>query len=232
MKHIAPAMSAASLTGKPAAKIGRSCYDASKRKNSSRCWPSATSARRCSLDSKCQNIALPWIVLAPWAWRPCDKGMPLACCPLLAPQSPISRPDNSATVFYRRSNTSGPMILGQPKRPPGCFQSCHISQRTDRCLSVCSQTFARRTGTRHSISSVPRTIRLPCSSTDAAECTLPAVGGIVVRDLESGQLMEYDTASTTYRQAFREQIASGTRWARTDLAPHLRHAVRRGDQRD
>ena len=44
--------------------------------------------------------------------------------------------------------------------------------------------------------------------TDAAECTLPAVGGIVVRDLESGQLMEYDTASTTYRRAFREQIAA------------------------
>jgi uncharacterized protein (DUF58 family) len=43
--------------------------------------------------------------------------------------------------------------------------------------------------------------------TDAAEGTLPAVGGIVVRDLESGQLMEYDTASTIYRQAFRKRMA-------------------------
>ena len=42
---------------------------------------------------------------------------------------------------------------------------------------------------------------------DEAECTLPAVGGLMVRDLESGQLMECDTASTTYRQAFREQMA-------------------------
>jgi uncharacterized protein (DUF58 family) len=41
---------------------------------------------------------------------------------------------------------------------------------------------------------------------DEAEYTLPAVGGLVVRDLESGQLMECDTASTTYRQAFREQM--------------------------
>jgi uncharacterized protein (DUF58 family) len=44
--------------------------------------------------------------------------------------------------------------------------------------------------------------------TDAAEGTLPALGGIVARDLESGQLMEYDTASTTYRQAFHEQMAA------------------------
>jgi uncharacterized protein (DUF58 family) len=44
--------------------------------------------------------------------------------------------------------------------------------------------------------------------TDAAEGTLPAMGGIVVRDLESGRLMECDTASTTYRQAFQEQMAA------------------------
>jgi uncharacterized protein (DUF58 family) len=43
---------------------------------------------------------------------------------------------------------------------------------------------------------------------DEAEGTLPAVGGVAVRDLESGRLMEYDTASTTYRRAFREQMAA------------------------
>jgi uncharacterized protein (DUF58 family) len=41
---------------------------------------------------------------------------------------------------------------------------------------------------------------------DDAECALPTVGGLVVYDLESGQMMELDTASTTYRQAFREQM--------------------------
>jgi hypothetical protein len=41
---------------------------------------------------------------------------------------------------------------------------------------------------------------------DAAELSLPALGSIVVRDLESGQLMEIDTASTTYRRAFREHM--------------------------
>jgi uncharacterized protein (DUF58 family) len=41
---------------------------------------------------------------------------------------------------------------------------------------------------------------------DAAELSLPAIGCIVVRDLESGQLMEIDTASTTYRRAFREHM--------------------------
>jgi hypothetical protein len=42
--------------------------------------------------------------------------------------------------------------------------------------------------------------------TEEAELSLPALGGLVVRDLESGQLMELDAASPTYRRAFREHM--------------------------
>jgi uncharacterized protein (DUF58 family) len=41
---------------------------------------------------------------------------------------------------------------------------------------------------------------------DGAEVTLPPVGNIVVRDLESGQFIELDTASRRFRHAYREQI--------------------------
>jgi uncharacterized protein (DUF58 family) len=41
---------------------------------------------------------------------------------------------------------------------------------------------------------------------DEAEMSLQALGRIVVRDLESGQLMELDTASTVSRRAYREHM--------------------------
>jgi uncharacterized protein (DUF58 family) len=53
---------------------------------------------------------------------------------------------------------------------------------------------------------------------DETELTLPAVGGLIVRDLESGQLMALDTASTMSRRAFHEQMLA----ARADREQHLR----------
>lgn len=41
---------------------------------------------------------------------------------------------------------------------------------------------------------------------DDAEASLPPVGNIVVRDLESGQFVEMDTASRRFRHAYHEQI--------------------------
>lgn len=41
---------------------------------------------------------------------------------------------------------------------------------------------------------------------DDTETTLPAVGRVVVRDLESGQFIELDTASRRFRNAYREQM--------------------------
>lgn len=43
---------------------------------------------------------------------------------------------------------------------------------------------------------------------DDAEASLPPIGNIVVRDLESGQFIELDTASRRFRRAYREQILS------------------------
>ena len=41
---------------------------------------------------------------------------------------------------------------------------------------------------------------------DEAETSLESLGRIVVRDLESGQLIELDTASRAYRRAYHEQV--------------------------
>lgn len=46
---------------------------------------------------------------------------------------------------------------------------------------------------------------------DDAETTLPAVGHVVVRDLESGQWIELDTASRRFRQAYRDQMLAQRR---------------------
>jgi hypothetical protein len=55
---------------------------------------------------------------------------------------------------------------------------------------------------------------------DDAEATLPPVGNIVVRDLESGQFVELDTVSRRFRHAYLEQIR-----AERDAREHvLQHA--------
>lgn len=41
-----------------------------------------------------------------------------------------------------------------------------------------------------------------------AEFSLPRIGSLLVRDLESGRLLELDTASARYRQHYREQLVS------------------------
>ena len=41
---------------------------------------------------------------------------------------------------------------------------------------------------------------------DEAEFCLPRIGSLLVRDLESGQLLELDTASTRNRQRYRDQL--------------------------
>lgn len=43
---------------------------------------------------------------------------------------------------------------------------------------------------------------------DEAETALQALGHVVVRDLETGRMMELDTASAAYRRAYREQLLS------------------------
>lgn len=54
---------------------------------------------------------------------------------------------------------------------------------------------------------------------DDAEATLPAVGRVVVRDLESGQFIELDTASRRFRHAYREQTLA-ERQAREQVLQH------------
>jgi uncharacterized protein (DUF58 family) len=54
---------------------------------------------------------------------------------------------------------------------------------------------------------------------DDAETTLPPIGRIVVRDLESGQFIELDTASRRFRHAYHEQIRA-EREARHQVLQH------------
>ncbi len=55
---------------------------------------------------------------------------------------------------------------------------------------------------------------------DDAEISLAALGRVIVRDLESGQLMELDSASRAFRQAYREQMLA----QRTAHEQALQHA--------
>jgi hypothetical protein len=54
---------------------------------------------------------------------------------------------------------------------------------------------------------------------DEAEITLEALGRIAVRDLDSGQVVELDTASTAYRRAYREQMLA-ERTVREQMLQH------------